>query len=221
MLTGAHGRIASYYTETVTLFGATPRGVDWACQATQEMRFVQLLKLCDLSRPFSLNNIGCGYGALAAFLARRHPTAQVDYLGIDLAELMIQRARLRYRGNPDRRFVVGDTPPRRADYSVASGVINVQLDMALNVWENFVAETLRTMHRTSRLGFAVNFLEESHSGAALSGLYRTAPDPWVQFCRGSLGCTADVVRGYGMREFTVLFRPDRECLVDSSESVCR
>jgi SAM-dependent methyltransferase len=211
-LADVHDRIAVYYTETVTRFGATPRGVDWSCQPTQEMRFVQLLKLCDFSVPFSLNDIGCGYGALAAFLARRHPSAKVDYLGIDLSDVMIRRARRRYRGIPLRRFAVGDAAPRLADYAVASGVMNVQLDISRVAWEDFIAETLRTMRRTCRRGFAVNFLDPIPAEPASRGLYRTEPGPWAHFCRETLGCSAEIVRGYGMREFTLLARPD---LVDT------
>jgi hypothetical protein len=44
-------------------FGATPLGVDWTCVSTQQLPFVQLLKLCDTS-PASLNDLGCGYGAI-------------------------------------------------------------------------------------------------------------------------------------------------------------
>jgi hypothetical protein len=36
-----HAKIASCYSAKVSRFGATPLGVDWTCQATQEMRFVQ------------------------------------------------------------------------------------------------------------------------------------------------------------------------------------
>jgi hypothetical protein len=37
-----HTEIASCYLAKVSRFGAAPLGVDWTCQATQEMRFVQL-----------------------------------------------------------------------------------------------------------------------------------------------------------------------------------
>ncbi|MGN8544218.1 class I SAM-dependent methyltransferase [Bradyrhizobium sp. 13971] len=87
-----------------------PARVDWSCQATQDLRFVQLLKLCDFSAPFSLNDIGCGYGALCAYLARRHPQAEIDYLGIDLSRAMISRARRRFSA-PGRRFKVGKGSP--------------------------------------------------------------------------------------------------------------
>ena len=52
-----HRMVAGYYTDKVTRHGPTPLGVDWSCLPTQEMRFVQLLKLCDFSQPLSLNDI--------------------------------------------------------------------------------------------------------------------------------------------------------------------
>ena len=165
-LVPVHARIAPYYGETVARHGATPRGVDWRCVPTQELRFIQLLKLCDFSRPFSLNDVGCGYGALIGFIARRHPQATIDYLGIDLSPAMISRARRRHRGAAGRRFVVGSGIPRTADYAVASGVMNVMLDHPPALWEEFVAETLRCMHASARLGFAVNFMAERPDGTA-------------------------------------------------------
>lgn len=202
-----YARIEAYYEDKVARHGAIPLGVDWTCAPTQELRFVQLLKLCDFSRPVSLNDVGCGYGALTGFIARRYPQAEIDYLGVDLSRAMIGRARRRHRGMAGRRFVVGSDIPRIADYGVASGVMNVMLDHPRPLWEEFVADTLRGMHASSRLGFAVNFKAEKPGGVETAGLYRTAPAPWIAFCRQILGCTADVVDGYGMREFTLLVRP--------------
>ena len=110
--------IEAYYSSAVAKHGATPRGVDWTCVATQELRFVQLVKICDFATPFSLNDAGCGYGALLAYLSRRHPAAVIDYLGTDLSPAMIRHAKRRWR-RPGVRFVVAGASPRLADYSLA------------------------------------------------------------------------------------------------------
>jgi SAM-dependent methyltransferase len=208
ILRPVHARIEAYYTDKISRHGVGPRGVDWTCTATQELRFVQLLKLCDFSRPFSLNDIGCGYGALVGFLARRHPEADIDYLGVDLSPVMISRARRRYRAAQARRFVVGNEIPRVADYALASGVMNVMLDHPRALWEEFVADTLRRMRASSRRGFAVNFMADKPDGTAGEGLYRTDSSRWIWFCEQTLGCAVEIVGGYGMREFTLLVRPD-------------
>ena len=153
-LADLHAAIAEYYTDKVTRFGATPHGVDWTCVPTQEMRFVQLLKLCDFAAPFSLNDLGCGYGALVGYLDWRHPGCAVDYTGIDLSAAMIRRARRRCRGRAGVRFVRGHAPPAIATWSVASGIFNVRLEHSLPTWEAFIAATLHDLHRTSARGFS-------------------------------------------------------------------
>jgi len=202
--------IEAYYSARVARYGATPLGVDWSCQATQSLRFVQLLKICDFSAPFTLNDIGCGYGALAAFLPMRYPEAKIDYLGFDLSRAMISRARRRF-SSPDRRFFVGTVSPRIADYSVASGIMNVSCSYSRAIWEDFVAATLSEMRRTSRVGFSVNFLSDVGSAkadASVGTLYRTIPDPWLRYCERDLGCSVEIIDDYGMREFTLLVRCD-------------
>ena len=210
ILSDMYASIEAYYSARVAKYGATPLGVDWSCQATQSLRFVQLLKICDFAAPFTLNDIGCGYGALAAFLAMRSPEAKIDYLGLDLSRAMVSRARRRF-SRPDCRFVVGTASPRIADYSVASGIMNVNCNYSRAIWEGFVATTLREMRRTSRLGFSVNFLSDAARAKTspdgpVESLYRTSPEPWIRYCERDLGCSVETIDNYGMREFTLLVR---------------
>jgi SAM-dependent methyltransferase len=205
--------VEAYYSARVAKYGATPLGVDWSCQATQSLRFVQLLKVCDFSAPFVLNDIGCGYGALAAFLAMRYPESKIDYLGVDLSHAMVRRARRRFSA-PDRRFVIATSSQRIADYSVASGIMNVNCGHSRAVWEDFVATILRQMRRTSRRGFSVNFMAdaaqaETPADPLTNGLYRTGPQPWIRFCERDLGCSVETIDDYGMKEFTLLVRCDQ------------
>jgi SAM-dependent methyltransferase len=205
--------VEAYYSARVSKYGATPLGVDWSCQATQNLRFVQLLRICDFSMPFALNDVGCGYGALCAFLHMRYPEARIDYLGVDLSRAMIGRARRRFAG-PDRRFVVRKASPRIADYSVASGIMNVTVGHCRSMWEDFVAAVLRDMRRTSRRGFSVNFISDTPSNGSLPAvLYRTSAQPWIRYCESELGCSVETVGDYGMKEFTLLAR----CVQDSAE----
>ena len=202
-----HEKIAAYYTGKVKEFGCTPFGVDWTCVATQEMRFVQLLKLCDFNSPFTLNDLGCGYGALAAFLRRRHGACAVDYMGIDLSKEMVRRAQKRWRAVDRVRFVEGCCSPRIADYSVASGVFNVRLAVSDDCWDTFIRTTLSDLAMTSSRGFAVNFIDRSQHGRRMTpGLYTTSPEPWVKYCIDDLGTDVQVIKGYGMLEFSLLIR---------------
>jgi SAM-dependent methyltransferase len=198
--------IAAYYSAKIMKFGATPPGVDWSCQPTQELRFVQILKLCDFGSAFSLNDVGCGYGALIAYLDRRHFDCAVDYAGVDLSQAMIRRARRLWR-RPNVLFSQGHCSPRIADYSVASGIFNVQLNQPRSSWERFIAETLDQMYRTSRRGFAVNFVKApAGCNPECSGLYSTEPQRWARYCAEQFGAITEILESYGLREFTLIVR---------------
>jgi SAM-dependent methyltransferase len=205
-LTGIYAGIAAYYSAKIARFGATPNGVDWTCQATQEMRFVQLLKLCDFASPFSLNDLGCGYGALIAYLGRRHDGCAVDYLGIDVSEPMVRRALRLWRNRGDTAFAIGHASPRTADYAVASGIFNVAQDQPQHDWEQFIAASLDDLHRTTRRGFAVNFMKRPEGAPARRGLYTTDTASWARYCASRFDATAEVRDGYGLMEFTLIVR---------------
>ena len=195
-----HAGVVRYYSDRLERYGSTPLGVDWSCIASQELRFVQLLKVCDFAAPFSLNDVGCGYGALVGYLARRHPDAGIDYLGLDLAAAMTRRAQRLWRAYPWAAFATGTAGARSADYGVASGIFNVKLDQPRPAWERFVALTLDELHAASRKGFAVNFLcaqPRSSRGAADRALYRARPEAWIRHCEREYGAAVTLLEAYG------------------------
>ncbi len=196
--------VRTYYSGTIERHGPTPRGVDWQCSASQQLRFVQLLKVCDFTAPCSLNDFGCGYGALLGYLAFRHSDASIDYRGIDISPNMIEAARALWQKSPDVEFVLGTACQHVADYSLASGVFNVRLDCRRKEWELYVEQILRHLRESSRRGFSVNFMCPGR--APTKGLYRSAPQRWTTFCEQELGCSVELVEGYGLREFTLLAR---------------
>ena len=205
------GQVAHYYSKKVLTHGATPLGVDWSCVPTQEMRFVQLLKVCEFDGPITLNDIGCGYGALLAFIGKRYRRKTIDYLGVDLSAEMIAQAKKRWKKRLAERaltaFQVGSSGFRPVDYAVASGVFNVKLNQPIELWEQMIAQTLNDMHASSKRGFAVNFLAPMPPSAKhIPELYRVPPDVWRGYCEQTLSASVELVEGYGLREYTLLIR---------------
>jgi hypothetical protein len=202
----AHRTTAAYYDGKVRQYGATPQGVDWACALTQQLRFVQLLKVCEgAAGPTLLNDVGCGWGALRRFLGWRRILHRFDYLGVDIAAGMIAEAHAQFP-REKRRFLLGSCPPRVADYSVASGIFNVRLDVATDNWDAFVAHTLGEMRATSRRGFAFNLMVRRQSTREPAQLYLPDPQRWASFCERELGGRVEWVSAYGLQEETLLVR---------------
>ena len=148
--------VSRYYEARLAEHGETARGVDWNGEDSQTLRFRQLCGIIRGKGDFSINDLGCGYGALYDFLVREYDP--FFYTGIDISENMIRAAENRHRGKDRIRFVRAAEPDRTADYGVASGIFNVRLDRSDTAWERFIRKTLDALDRTSRVGFAFNCL---------------------------------------------------------------
>jgi len=96
--------ISDYYTSKVEEHGATPNGVDWNGEESQTLRFEQLLKIVEPNEPFTINDLGCGYGALYEHLDPL--PVQFSYCGVDISESMIATANERIKETEKARFIV-------------------------------------------------------------------------------------------------------------------
>jgi SAM-dependent methyltransferase len=198
--------VASYYAGKVREHGATPRGVDWNGAESQELRFTTLLQLLPPEAgTASLDDYGCGYGALLDHL-RAHGRGGVDYAGIDIAPEMIAEAQARHPA--DRaRFHTGDRSPRRADYAVASGIFNVRPGVPVAAWEAHIATTLDLLHAGTTRGFAFNCLT-SYSDPPRRQEHLHYGDPCFYFdlCKRRYSRNVALLHDYGLYEFTLLVR---------------
>src|SRR3569833_1757886 len=93
--------IANYYSEKLAQHGETPRGVDWNGEESQFLRFEQQSKIVAYPNFFSLNVLGCGYGALLEVIANNFQA--FSYLGIDVSVDMVQAAIQRHQNNAQAR----------------------------------------------------------------------------------------------------------------------
>jgi len=197
--------IARYYSEKLVLHGETARGVDWNGEASQTTRFVQLCQIIDPAASFTINDIGCGYGALYDFLLHNYEAP--TYLGIDVSESMIHAARTRLNSDPRAHFEVTNIPPQIADYGVASGIFNVRLNHTDSEWSAYLEATLDMMHATSRKGFAFNCLTTySDTDKMRDHLYYADPAVVFDSCKRRYSRHVALLHDYGLYEFTILVR---------------
>ena len=57
MRTELRAKILEYFREKIAKYGANPKGVDWKDEHSQNLRFEQLLKIIDVEKPVTLNDL--------------------------------------------------------------------------------------------------------------------------------------------------------------------
>jgi SAM-dependent methyltransferase len=197
--------IADYYTSRIQAHGCTALGVDWNSAEGQRLRLDVLLGIVARpDQPFSLDDYGCGYGALYDLLQRRGWPA--DYLGFDISAEMVAAACARHPKMAGR-FVTGRTSPRTADYAVASGIFNVRLARPVRAWQRHVIACLDQMHERTSRGFAFNCLT-SYSDPPKRRDYLFYGDPrfFFDLCQRRYAKNVALRHDYGLYEFTILVR---------------
>jgi SAM-dependent methyltransferase len=197
--------VAGYYGAKLAEHGATARGVDWRDEASQTLRFQQLLRVVDHAGPFSINDYGCGYGALVAHLDERGEA--FSYTGFDVSAPMLEQARRAYAGRVDCVFVGQETELRPAEYTVASGILNVKLGFSAETWERYVLGTLGRLAALSTRGFAFNALTSySDPGLMRDDLYYADPRVVFDHCKRTFSRNVALLHDYGLYEFTTIVR---------------
>src|SRR5258706_14616310 len=134
-------RINDYYTEKITSYGPEHRGVDWNSAESQELRFEQLLKLCQTNEPFTLNDYGCGYAGLAQYMNAKGYA--FTYFGYDLSLAMVEHAQTLLTMLPGSMAFNDHNQLPIADYTVASGIFNVKMDVSPDRWLTYILDTLQ------------------------------------------------------------------------------
>ena len=197
--------VSQYYSEKLARYGQQPEGVDWKDKHSQQMRFVQLCKLLTMRADFSINDLGCGYGALLEYLAEEAYT-RFSYRGFDVSQAMIEAARQRACLSPNARFFVSATMDA-ADYVLASGIFNVRGHRDEKQWLRHIHDTLDHMNENSHLGFAFNCLTSySDADKQRDHLYYTDPVQIFDRCKNRYANNVALLHDYGLYEFTIIVR---------------
>jgi SAM-dependent methyltransferase len=198
-------RAVEYYAGKLKAHGATYRGVDWNSVESQERRFAELLRICEGEPAVSVNDFGCGYGALVNYLLRTG--RPFDYCGYDASPAMIDAARARLPNVPACTFTPDRASVAPRDYTVASGVFNVKLDAMVPDWWAYVTRELDAMAAMSRRGFAFNMLTGyADPDRKRDDLFYPEPEAVFRHCMDRFSHSVALSHDYPLYEFTVLVR---------------
>jgi len=197
--------VAEYYSDKIVTYGVTPKGVDWSSKESQLLRFEQLLKVCDYQSHFSINDYGCGYGALVDYMNSQK--YHFNYFGYDISPQMLKQAEEIYNNYPHVVFSSGKSDLPISDYTVASGIFNVKRNIEISEWEQYILATLNDLFKLSKHGFAFNILTKySDVDKMRPDLYYGDPCFLFDYCKTNFSKNVAILHDYNLYEFTVIVR---------------
>ena len=145
---------AGLYNSRFDQYGRNIKTVGWGSESSQHLRFEVLFRGLD-PKGKTILDVGCGLGDLIPYL-ERHADGDFKYIGIDIAEKLIDNATSIY-GGEGRVFYVGDIFSIKipnVDISVLSGALSFK---TIGI-EEYARETMRVMFDLSREAASLNFL---------------------------------------------------------------
>lgn len=203
--------VRDLYTSNLAEHGVSSRSVGWPDADAQVLRFEKLGQLIALdrpARPITVNDWGCGYGAMFGFIDALPGVELERYFGYDVSDEMLTAAR-EHVPDPRAEWILGSDVTQEADYSFVSGTFNVRMDASDEVWGEYIRSTLRTLHERSRRGLAFNLLT-SYVDWRKDDLFYADPAELFTFCKSELSRYVTLLHDYPLYEWTiVVLKEDR------------
>ncbi len=198
--------LVKHYEECFTLFGPTPKGVDWPNPDDAEKRHqvMQTLWQSDPQSPLKILDLGCGYGAFLKFLLEKEAKDRIRYTGIDLAQTMIDWAQEHY---PHHQFWVQDIlhhplQEESFDYGIMNGVLTEKLGLTFNEMEHFAQHIILSLYKSCRRGIAFNLMNY-HVDWQRPDLFHMPFDRIARFLTEHCSRHISICADYGLYEYTV------------------
>lgn len=199
-------KVEKLYTKNLEVFGIDSRSVGWNSPESQVLRFEKLINnlILDKSEPFSINELGCGYGELYKFLKKSNFCLE-QFIGYDISQPMLDSCK-KYLDEPDNLILFNASQINTiSDYSITSGIFNTPFDNKEEDWKEYIFKTINNLHENSLKGIAFNFLT-SHVDFKAENLYYQNPNEIFSYCIKKFGKNVQLIHDYPLFEFTVIVR---------------
>lgn len=203
-------KLDEYFTQKLETHGAIAKGVDYNSDEAQAIRFAELVRVIDPSKPFSLIDYGSGYGAMFDFLRQRN--LDFEYYGVDVIEKMVIAGREKHKELPNVHFTTDEKELPVADYLVAAGIFNIKLESPYDEWQDFVLETLPRMNALCSKGFSFNMLtkySDEDRMAERPDLFYGDPLLFFDFCKRNFSRNVALLHDYDLFDFTIIVRKEK------------
>lgn len=208
LLNKINKNLTDYYSSRSKSYSDSSQQVGWKSTEAQHNRFEQLIKVIKEPSNFSVNDLGCGLGDLSKYLLTKGFT-EFTYNGYDMFQSMVEGAKKLYSENRNCFFyhINNLTDMKEANYTMASGVLNMKFDISENEWLEYIIETISVMNSKSRNGFAFNALTKySDKEYMKEELYYSDPCFLFDYCKRNFAKNVALLHDYQEYDFTIIVR---------------
>ena len=139
-------RIYKIYSKRFLKYHNTPKGVFWNSKLSQDLRLNIILdKILDNTKvdPFTIADIGCGYGRLFEIIRERNLESRIEYSGFDINKNFISFCKTNKKFE-NASFYVDTQPNQSFDYIVMSGTYNLTPTNNLKLFEEYLRQNLKS-----------------------------------------------------------------------------
>ncbi len=193
----------THFSRLLARHGLSHSSLEWNSRESQQRRFAALADV-GLACGESLLDVGCGIGDLVAWL--EGAGLDMDYVGMDLTPMMVERAQERF---PGRLFLQGcllsaaeaqQGESQRFDWVLASGIFAHRRDQP----EQYLRAMIKAMLARSEKGVAVNSLSLKAPHDHRWTLFHADPDALLAWARDQDEVARAVLReDYDPNDFTL------------------
>lgn len=197
-------QIKALYEDGLDKHGMTSEAVGWNDEQSHNFRFGKLLEVVeDKTKPFTVNELGCGYGAMFHYLIKNGFNVDKFY-GYDISPKFLEAAK---QSIHDERaeFIQSKRITKSCDYSFESGIFNVKFDMDNDDWKAYIEETLHNINECSLLGFGFNLMT-SYVDFKKPILYYADPKYFFDFCKKNFSKKVTLLHDYDLYEWTIIVK---------------
>ena len=183
--------LARTYEARFKKYGATPKGSYWINAARQNLRFQILLQettKLQKKGPFSIGDIGCGYGALAHYISKTPHAKSVSYYGYDISEILINYCR-RSSKLSWATFKNGSHPHMKLDFCLISGAYNMSASQKADEWEDYIFDNLSKCWLNTKRAIVFNLQISDEARVSSENIFYGNKASILRRCNLSFGPT--------------------------------
>ncbi len=202
-------KVKNLYTENFQSHGYDSKSVGWRDEGSHNLRFQKLIQVIENTKKateITVNDWGCGYGAMFNYLDELPNIRLKKYHGYDISKEMLDAAK-EYVKDERAEWLNSQDLTTKADYSFVSGTFNVRFEANDELWMQYIQDALLKLSEMSKRGFAFNLLstyvdwKEEH-------LYYGDPFFFFDFCKKNISSYVSLLHDYPLYEWTIYVRKE-------------